>query len=381
MTRRGAIAFLAVQGLAVAAAAAPPSCTDPATPCIVLRTRELGNALAEADVLRHLAAGLAPSGVAVCSEASASPKRVAEIEMSAQADAAQAPIVRIWMEDAVTNKILERSVDLAATPRDSRAVLIALYVEELVQASWIETSLKERVYLRDHPGVSAPEVQREIAAALPDDATQAESSAAPKSRSASAAASVPLPQRSRVTEEPRVVQSQALPGERPFVLSLGGALLLLGNRLTQVGPELSFGWIALPWLQVSAHLSYRLGPRVPAPHGEIDVQSLLFGLSLAPVWRVLTRLSLLFPQAIEGARVNFAGHADAGSEQTSAVRMGVLLSHGVGVRIALNAWLALGATARFCWTLLPADAADDGRVVTGIAGLGGEGTLALETRF
>ena len=368
-----AIALLAAPGFAAAAAADAPACEDPATPRIVLRTRELDSALAAPDVLRHLAAGFADSGVAVCSEEAAGPRRVAEIEIGGQA-----PIVRISMEDAVTNKLLERSVDLTATPHDSRALLVALYVEELVQASWIETSLKERVYLRDHPGVSAPEVQREIAAALPDSAADVKSAAAPQRATASTFA---LSERASLPGAERVAQSRTHPDERALVLALGAALLQLGNGLTQVGPELSFAWIALPWLQLSAQLSYRLGPRVSAPHGEVDVQSLLFGLSLAPVWRVVGRLSLLFPQAITGARVAFAGRADPGSDQAAAVRMGVLVSHGAGLRIALNAWLALGATGRFCWTLLPAEAADGGRTVTGIGRLGGDGTLALETRF
>lgn len=324
------------------ARAEAPSCADPQAAFIALSQGPAGSELALDEIQRHLAAGFAASGVAVCSGESAAQRRVAEVEIDAEAAASRA-VLRIRMKDAVTNKTLERSVDLAATPEDSRTLLVALYIEELVQASWIETTLHDRIHLREQPVATPPEVQREVAAVLPVPAA--------------------------TSREPRLR------------LSFSGALAYFETALIQAGPELSFGWRALPWLELSLRAGYRLSPTTSSPNGTIDVRTLLGGVFIEPFWRAHTRLSLHFPQGIDAARVQFVGHAGADAEASSAIRPAVVVSHGAGLRAVMSAWLSLGAVARFCWTLLPAEAADDLRTVTGISGLGGEGVLSFDTHF
>jgi hypothetical protein len=319
-----------------------PSCADPNVALVLLRQGRAGSALALPEVARHLAAGFASSQVAICFEASPSQRQVAEVEIASNSESS-ATVLRIRMTDRVTNKTLERSVDLAAIPEDSQSVLVALYIEELVQASWIEMTLRNRVFLKEHPVSAPPEVQREIEAVLPE---------------------------------------AALPTRAPRLrLSLGGALLLFANGLTQAGPDVWFGFRALSWLELSLRVGYRMGPRVSAPHGSIDVQALLGGLFIDPFWRANARLSLHFPQGLDAARVRFQAQADQGAEASPGLRLALIVSHGAGVSVAITPLFSLGVLGRFCWTLLPGEAADDGRSVTGYSGLGGEGALTLDTHF
>jgi hypothetical protein len=343
--RAARIVLVSLLCLAAKTQAQAPSCADPDAAFIALREAQAGSELALDEIQRHLAAGFAASGVAVCAGEAASQRRVAEVEIDAEpaGPAASRAVLRIRVKDAVTSKTLERSVDLAATPEDSRTLLVALYVEELVQASWIETTLRDRIHLREHPVATPPEVQREVDAVLP--------------------AIVPP------SHEPR------------FRLSFSGAVAYFETELIQAGPELSFGWRVLPWLELSLRAGYRLSPTTSAPNGTIDVRTLLGGLFIDAFWRTNTKLSLHFPQGMDAARVQFVGHPRADAEASTAVRPALVVSHGVGLRVVMTPWLSLGALARFCWTLLPAEAADDLRAVTGVSGLGGEGTLSFDTHF
>ena len=65
--------------------------------------------------------------------------------------------VTVTVRDAITGKALAREVALASVPRDARPLTVALAVDELLRASWIELALA------DAPAPARP-VPREIAA-------------------------------------------------------------------------------------------------------------------------------------------------------------------------------------------------------------------------
>jgi hypothetical protein len=68
--------------------------------------------------------------------------------------------VTVAVRDAITGKLLERAVALAAVPRDARPLTVALAIDELLRASWVELGLP------DAPAPARP-VPPEIGALVP----------------------------------------------------------------------------------------------------------------------------------------------------------------------------------------------------------------------
>jgi hypothetical protein len=324
--------------LGTAAYAQSTSCTDAHRPTVFLRSHD-----AELErIAAELAVGLAASGVAVCTGDAALAKHVASVDIVV--DPARESSRQIRVRDEVTSKTLERAVDLSAIPPDSRATALALYVEELLQASWAELALNGHVFLREHPPAAPAEVQRELERVLPAAATGLERAAS----------------------------------ERVWRISLGAAFVSFPGMLTQLGPQLSVGYRVLPWLEPALRVGYRASPVVHAPDGTIAVQALLAG-AYVDLFFALTRvLSVHFPQGIDVSHVTFLIGAKPGSESVaSATRAAVVVEHGAGLRFHLADALSITAVARFCWTLLRAQAADDQHVVAGISGAG----IAAELSF
>jgi hypothetical protein len=334
----------------VRAEGAPP-CSSERGPAVVLRA---GAAAAcssapcaaprvpHAEVARQLAGGLAPSGVRVCVDQGPREGRVAQVEVEDQRGTGV--LVKITLHDDVTTKTLQRSIDLSAIPADSRALAISVYVEELLQASWAELALGKRVYLRSRQSAAPAEVRREVAKVM-------------------------APAR-RPREPPR------------FRASVGAAVAGFHGGLVHAGPELDLGVRVLRWLEGSVHLGYRFGPDVAATHGAVANQALVGGLAASLVLPEISgRLTVVLPQALYAARVDFDPEAKPGAVATGASRFGVYFSHGAGARFALGPTFSLTGIAAFCWTARPAEAADGRVVVTGIAGAGGAARLTFDTHF
>jgi hypothetical protein len=325
--------------LGTAAYAQSSSCTEAHRPTVFLRSHD-----AEIErIAVQLAVGLAVSGVAVCVGDAALGMRVASVDIVA--DPARESSRQIRVRDAVTSKTLERAVDLGAIPPDSRATALALYVEELLQASWAELALNSHGFLREHPPAAPAEVQRELARVLP--------TAAPGPERAASA--------------------------RAWRISLGAAFVSFPGMLTQLGPQLSVGYRALPWLEPALRIGYRASPLVHAPDGTIAVQALLAGAYVDLFFALSRALSVHFPQGIDVSHVTFLTGANAGSPSVArATRAALVVEHGAGLRFHLADALSITAVARFCWTVLRAQAADQQRVVTGISGVGLAAEISLD---
>jgi hypothetical protein len=325
--------------LGTAAYAQSTSCTEAERPTVFLRSRdpELER------IAVQLAVGLAASGVAVCTGDAPLAKHVATVEIVA--DPARESSRQIRVRDQVTSKTLERAVELGAIPPDSRATALALYVEELLQASWAELALDSHGFLREHPPAAPLEVQRELARVLP--------TAAPAAEGAASA--------------------------RVWRISFGAAFATFPGMLTQLGPQLSVGYRALPWLEPALRVGYRASPVVHAPDGTIAVQALLAGAYVDLLFALSRTLSVHFPQGLDVSHVTFLTGANAGSPSVaSATRAALVVEHGAGLRFHLADALSITTVARFCWTLLRAQAADDQHVVAGISGVGLAAEISLD---
>jgi hypothetical protein len=289
-------------------------------------------------VARQLEAGLAAAGVGVCVGEGSAARSVAHVEVAGAASTGGVEL-RITIRDDVTTKTLERWVRLSSIPEDSRAVAVALYIEELLQASWAELALAKRVYLREHPPSPPRAVTREVASVFPP------------------------------------VSPAALR------VSVGGAVETFHGGLVQGGPRLEVGYQIRSWLGASARFGYFWAPTVGAPHGTITAQAIEAGASLDPAWVVTPRWSLHFPQGMDVADVSFFGNPRPDAVAQGGTRGAVVVSHGAALRFALTSGLSVSCGGRFVWTLLPAEASDDGRVVVGLSGLGAEGDLAIDWHF
>ncbi len=302
-------------------------------------------------VVQQLAVGLSASGIGVCgSDEGASIARV--VIVGGPHDAS--PTVRV--EDDVTHKRLERRLELSGVPVDGRPVAIALYVEELLQVSWAELAMRTRAASLHAPVDAPPEVAREVARALPPLREQ--------------------PQPAQLTSERR---RRTPPG--PLRLSIGGSLTRYRGGLSQAGPVVGVGYRLLAWLEASVRFAYRLPARTRARNGRVDTQSIVGGAQLTPRVRLPAGVSLVFPQGLDVIGVTFLARANEDAIAKSASRVAVLINHGAGLSAELSRGFSLCALGRVSWTASPAEASDDGRVVVGIAGVGGEGELSLNAHF
>jgi len=313
-------------------------CRGPHAPNIALDWHEPAALALRAAVARSLAAELASAGIGVCTGNQARSTPVARIELEAVESRDR---WRIRVHDDVTDKTVERTVALTGMPPDSWSVALALYIEELLHASWTELQLARRVHLarRSHPVPAA--VTREVTRALQP-----------------------------VADSPAALR-----------LGLGGFAIAWSSGLNQAGAQLAVHMRALSWLEPGLRLSYAFGLTTHTPHGAIDTQLLAAGLNAELLMPLSDTVWLRWPQAIDFGRLAFHARPDALATGRDAAGATIYVTHGLGLRIALPARLALSAAARFAWALLPARAADDRQVATGLTGVGGQLELMIDASF
>jgi len=153
-----AIVALIAALTAPAVGAAPRPCPAAGRPWVRLVVADAED-VAEERTIEHMRAELGPSGIDVCTDARAgAPPALATVRLTASDEST----VDISAEvvDAVTSKELSRTIDLAATPPDARALTIALGATELLRASWVEIELASAP-----PGAVPvpPEVEADVA--------------------------------------------------------------------------------------------------------------------------------------------------------------------------------------------------------------------------
>jgi len=240
--------------------------------------------------------------------------------------------VRVRIEDALTDKHVERVLALAAAPRDAWSVAIAAGADELLRASWVE------LVLDDAPPPASPPpraVERSLTRHIAPARVLALRADGDRFRLAV-----------------RAGLEFYLAGE----LLLGGDLLA---RLRLLGPlalELAFGGRAAP-----QHESTGGSVRSWSAGGDLSLALGVLPASLQP-------LELDLVLGLRAAYVAYQADANQGSTATSAD--GALLVLRASARPALRLgplWLALqlglGAP------LLGVEAMDDGKAVVGAAEL------------
>jgi hypothetical protein len=93
-----------------------------------------------AAVFAQLEAGLAARHIDLCVDtALGAPPAASEVTLGR----GEGDRVMVAVRDAVTGKRLERAVDLAPVPTDARPLTVALAVDEMLRASWVELTLPD----------------------------------------------------------------------------------------------------------------------------------------------------------------------------------------------------------------------------------------------
>jgi hypothetical protein len=105
----------------------------------------------------QLAAGLSARHLELCVDEGLAVAAVVASEVAFSGSPAVA--VTVTVRDAITGKLVAREVDLRTVPVDARALTLALAVDELLRASWVELTLA------DAPRPTRP-VPREIGEAV-----------------------------------------------------------------------------------------------------------------------------------------------------------------------------------------------------------------------
>jgi hypothetical protein len=114
-------------------------------------------------LVAQLGAGLEARHIELCA-APGTPAAGAASEIALSS--APGDVVTVAVRDAITGKRLAREVPLASVPRDARPLTVALAIDELLRASWVELALA------DAPA-SERAIPREIAALVPPTANAA----------------------------------------------------------------------------------------------------------------------------------------------------------------------------------------------------------------
>jgi hypothetical protein len=305
------------------AQAALPPCTEN-TDTVALATD--ASPLFERVALQ-LAAALSARAIELCHADPEHAARLAHVALSVDAK-----MVKITLQDSVTNKRIERVLDVAPLPEDSWALAIAASTDELLRASWVELELSD----------APPPVAPPTAAVL----RAVHSTQKPRARlrnreySLQAAASV-LPERIGLGGKLRVEQ---------WVTPRVGALLALGfGRGLRRASE--HGSVRADTLELEAGVAFAL-PLSLAP----------FGLSIE-VSASMLRMSFVASARAEAIAESFSDYA----AQVNARARGFV---DAGV---LRFSLSVGAT----YGIRPTRAFDDTRVVTGNQGVGVEVLSAI----
>jgi hypothetical protein len=325
------LAFFAGLGSAPAA----PPCPVSDRPVIMLTTDVTPPDQAIADALaQHLTAELEARGIDLC-VGSATPRRPIGRVLLRVERPAEGPITAlIRIGDEVTDKRVERTMDLMAMPPDSRPLAVAAAADELLRASWAELQMKDA----PAPAMAPPPA---VLGAV----------------SASLRPMAPAPR-----FELGAVGSSSYFQKRT---GFGGGLLL--------GQVLDRNWAAV----------YRVGMErgltTTSSHGRVhaDTTSVAAGIELAP-WTGAIGLRL-------GGDVRFLSVryvVDVGASGSGHDAGDWALVSGWGGRLSVDtgsARLYLGAAALYA--VRPSSASDEGQTIARVGRVGAEITLGMSLRL
>jgi hypothetical protein len=320
-------------GVRGAPAALPCPASD--RPVILLTTEVKPPDQVIADALEsHLAAELDARGIDLC-VGSAAPRRPIGRVLLRVERPAEGPIsALIRIGDEVTDKRVERSMDLMAMPADSRPLAVAAAADELLRASWAELQMRDA----PAPAMAPP----------------------PAVLGAVSASMRPTPAPPRF--ELGAVGSSSYFQKRT---GLGGAVLL--------GHELGARWSAVYRVGMERGLS------TASTHGKThaDTTSVAAGIELAP-WTGAIGLRLCGDVRFSSVRyvvdVGTSGNGHDAGDWAAVSGWGGRLSLDTG-----SARLFLGAAGLYA--VRPSSATDEGQTIVRVGRVGGEVTLVVSLRL
>lgn len=283
-------------------------------------------------VLAELAAGVRAQGHHACVADDIVGEPLARIELRTGTLPRVAVVIEV--HDAITAKRLTREVDLGPFPEDSRALALAVASDELLRASWMELARVDAAIQRPAPASVRAVVDAEVERANPSSSTLGA----------------------------RVALEAYTEGE----LHLGG--------------DLTFALWPLPAIGVELAVGARRGLTTDAEHGRVTATALVgaLGVYLRPFDLEPIEIALGL-----GARVGyvvFAGEATAGN--TATTQAGVLVVGTIDAQALIPIGpleLRVGGGAGV--PLRGVTARDDGRRITGAAGMELHTTLSLGLRL
>ncbi|MET0285253.1 MAG: hypothetical protein ABW352_12315 [Polyangiales bacterium] len=301
--------------------AAPP-CTGSATELGVTVAVEPEDPELVDRVERHLRAALAARELALCESAGRAGALRITVDEAARA--------RIVVRDALTRKLLERTLELASFPADGRALAIAAAADELLRASWAELLL---------PDAPPPAPEPELLS----------------------------------------VATTALPRSR-FELGFEGGVRMGARRGAGLLALRLGSWFRPRWAALVA-LRGELGAERGSTHGDVRANAVVLEVALAHAFVPIERrrgVSLELGTAL--ALLWFRADANDAGLASSFIR-GVWRLDG-----RLRAWwgppkLRGSLSAGVSWAARPARAYDEARVVTADQSAAAELTLGLASLF
>jgi hypothetical protein len=272
-------------------------------------------------LVAQLGAGLEARHIELCAAQDGAPGDGAASEIALSST--RGDVVTVAVRDAITGKRLAREVPLASVPRDARPLTVALAVDELLRASWVELALP------DAPAPGRP-VPREI------DAIVAPTTDAERRR-----------------------------------WELGAALAAehFGAGTSQAGVDVVVRAAPTPRLFVRAALGLRGGANAHAADGDVRSTALEADVGVDLVVPPRARrwqIALALDARLIRARFSGAPHADArgGDAAATALYLGAGLRGSVRLTRAFGLSLAGG----FGVPLHAVDVYDGGARVAGLAG-------------
>jgi hypothetical protein len=313
------IAVASSIALAAANAAAADECLTPDATGVEMSMEGASDDLAFR-VRQELRAELSSRQVLLCDKMG---RPMAHLDVRISADSAE-----LVIRDAVTAKVVERTIELGPLAQDARPVAIALAIDELLRASWAELLLQ-------HDN-RAPQVRP----------------AAPKN-----------------VERARASVNVAEPETHAAL----GMVVVLDDHTagqTRMGTTLSASWAPVPWWRWSLRFGYRRSLTAHAADGSIEADAYLFGSDTQlRVFVPTKRFAFWGFAGIDVGRVNFHGAPMPGVAVSSPWASSVDVFAGVRIVWSLSRAFELCSSLAIGAPLLDASATDNGVVVAGTRGV------------
>ncbi len=292
---------------------------------------------------RHLRAELRARQLGLCTALPDGARPVARVRLHIAHPAGGQVLATLEVRDEVTDKRLERVLNLTGLPSDARPLAVATSVDELLRASWVELTI---------PDAPAPAMPPPPAVVVAVEASRP------------VLTSPPAPS----------------PGLPRFEVGLAATVSVFPRR-TALGAQVAGLWWWHPRLGTSLRVGGSLGGARTGAHGSASMDTTDVGLGLVVALTPRSRPQGLEAEAgVSVLRTRAAGEATGGNEQLTSQQDATVA--GAGVAGWFDLWrLRLTVGLRALQALRPVRASDTGIELTSIAGTGVEGSLGLSARL